>query len=386
MDRYDYIIAGAGCAGLSLLVHLIHSGAHKGKKILLVDRSPKTENDHTWCFWEQGEGMFESIVSKRWEQLVVHFEGFSKELNILPYHYKMIRADDFYSYAFQLIAQEPAISIKYGEIDSIQTTQDHAEITLNGFTISASYIFSSIAITPLVKQPGKHYLLQHFKGWVVESATHRFNPDVATLMDFRVPQTAGSTFVYVLPLTATRAMVEATIFSKTLLPTAAYEVMLKDYLSNYFPDIEYSITAEEYGVIPMTNHDFPVSEGRIIYLGTAGGKTKASTGYTFQPVQLHSAKLAASLLAYGHPYLTEKKSAARFRFYDRILLHLLANNSLPGNQIFKRLFERNSLQSIFRFLDDSTLLTEEIKLTFTLQKIEFIKAAFAEFSNFRRSN
>ena len=55
--QYDYIIAGAGCAGLSLAVHMIHSGKFSDKKILIVDKDDKQKNDRTWCFWEKEPGL-----------------------------------------------------------------------------------------------------------------------------------------------------------------------------------------------------------------------------------------------------------------------------------------------------------------------------------------
>ena len=39
--QYDYIIAGAGCAGLSLAMHIIHSGKLQDKKVLIIDQNPK---------------------------------------------------------------------------------------------------------------------------------------------------------------------------------------------------------------------------------------------------------------------------------------------------------------------------------------------------------
>jgi len=63
-EKYDYIITGAGCAGLSLAMHMIHSGRFSDKKVLLVDKDPKRANDRTWCFWEKEEGLFQSIVYK----------------------------------------------------------------------------------------------------------------------------------------------------------------------------------------------------------------------------------------------------------------------------------------------------------------------------------
>lgn len=378
MARYDYIIAGAGCAGLSLLVHLIQSGRFQDKKILLVDRSPKAANDHTWCFWETSPGLFEQVVSKAWDQLAVHFPGSSKKLLIAPYRYKMIRADDFYKYCFGLIEQQPNITVRFGAIEGMHSDEHSASINLAGERIEADYIFSSIAPALLKEQSGGHYLLQHFKGRMIETSVPAFDPSTATFMDFRVPQTAGTSFIYMLPLTECKAMIEATVFSKDLLAAADYNAMMDDYLAANLPGLEYTLLEEENGVIPMSTHRYPATDGRIVFIGTEGGKTKASTGYTFKPIQDHAAQLTAGLLKNGHPYMRERKSAARFRFYDRILLHLLSNKILNGDQIFKRLFDRNAPQKIFRFLDNATSIKEELRLTMTLQKPVFLNAAFRE--------
>ena len=58
-----------GCAGLSLAVHLIQSGKFSDKKILLIDKESKIQNDRTWCFWENENGLFQNIVYKSWEKV-----------------------------------------------------------------------------------------------------------------------------------------------------------------------------------------------------------------------------------------------------------------------------------------------------------------------------
>ena len=47
---YDYIIAGAGGAGLSLLHYLLDSPILSNKQILVIDQSLNKTNDRTWCF------------------------------------------------------------------------------------------------------------------------------------------------------------------------------------------------------------------------------------------------------------------------------------------------------------------------------------------------
>ena len=46
-------------------MRMIKSGKFSDKKILLIDKEPKTKNDRTWCFWEKGNGFFENIVAKK---------------------------------------------------------------------------------------------------------------------------------------------------------------------------------------------------------------------------------------------------------------------------------------------------------------------------------
>ncbi len=83
---YDYIIVGAGAAGLSLAYHLVQVGL-RDKQILLLERAPKTTNDRTWSFWEVGEGPFEPVVFRRWDRVWFHGEGLSERLEIVPYAY-----------------------------------------------------------------------------------------------------------------------------------------------------------------------------------------------------------------------------------------------------------------------------------------------------------
>jgi len=117
-NNYDYIIAGAGCAGLSLVMRMISSGKFSEKKILLVDRHEKNINDRTWCFWEKGKGLFEPVVFKRWEQLWFHANGYSSLKQISPFEYKMIRGIDFYDHCFNIIRQQKNIELLTGNIES----------------------------------------------------------------------------------------------------------------------------------------------------------------------------------------------------------------------------------------------------------------------------
>ncbi|MDZ4794076.1 MAG: lycopene cyclase family protein [Bacteroidota bacterium] len=377
-DKYDYIIAGAGCAGLSLAVHLIQSGKFSDRKILIVDKDEKQKNDRTWCFWETSPGLFESVVYKQWGNAWFYGEDFSRLMDISPYQYKLIRGIDFYTYCLDLIRQQPNFEIRTGAIKEIQSSAGQSWVQIDEDKIFASYIFNSILFEkPLLKEKD-YYLLQHFKGWVIETEQPVFNPGEATLMDFRVNQQHGTTFVYVMPFSTTRALVEYTLFTEQLLAPAQYEEGLKEYITKFIGIDNYQVTEEEFGVIPMTNYKFPAANGGIINIGTAGGQTKASSGYTFRYIQKHVARLVENLIKRNNPFIPLPGGPARFKFYDSTLLHILKNKQLPGDKIFTRLFKKNKPQQVLRFLDNESSLADELRIISSLPTLPFLKAAIKQ--------
>lgn len=378
MKHFDYIISGSGAAGLSLLMRLMQHKTFSNKKILVVDKAPKNQNDHTWCFWEIPAGLFEPIVHHQWRRVHFFSPQFSAPIDLSPYRYKMIRAIDFYNYVLEQAQQHANISFEYGNIEAVGNEGDKALVVLDGNRYTASYVFNSVVFSQPAIPANKIYLLQHFKGYVIETNYAAFNPAEATLMDFRASQQHGTTFAYVLPVSSTKALVEYTLFSPALLEQQAYDNSLRDYISTHLNIGEYNITEQEFGVIPMTNMKFLKRIGNVINIGTAGGQTKASSGYTFQFIQKQTQQIVYDLLQYGHPKQESSIAEKRFKFYDTTLLNILHNKTLPGDRIFADMFQKNPIDRVLRFLDNESTLEDEINLMATLPKGVFMKAAFQE--------
>ena len=356
--HYDYIIAGTGCAGLSLAVHLTQSGKFSDKKILLVDEAPKTANDRTWCFWEKEAGPFESIVYRQWEQLWFFSDDFYKELSITPYRYKMIRGIDFYTYCYAKIKRHPNVEFLYGKVESV-FSEAKTGVVVDGKTIVCEYVFNSILLEKPGLKPGQHWLLQHFKGWTIQTKEPTFDHSVATLMDFRISQKNGTAFCYLLPFSSQEALIEYTLFTPDLLDDEAYNEGLNDYIENILHLKDYTISDSEFGVIPMTNYPFPTHRNNIINIGTAGGQTKGSSGYTFYFIQKHSQAIVENLMKKNNPLI--KTASPKFAFYDSVLLHILQHNTLPGKEIFSTLFEKNKAQNVLTFLNNESSLLARLR-------------------------
>lgn len=374
LSHYDFIIAGGGASGLSLLLHLLKSPLGS-KSILVVDKSAKNKNDRTWCFWDTDRNPFPELVHHQWDVVTFHSQTLSKQLDLRPYHYKMIRGIDFYQHAQQLASQYENVHFLQAEIEKIEDRSDQAILYANDHVFHAQWIFNSLRDPgERKKAKGHNYLLQHFKGWVIRTPTPFFDPEQATLMDFRVEQHGDCRFMYVLPTDPQTALVEYTLFSAELLPEEAYEQALISYLKDFYKLDDYTIEHEEFGIIPMTDMPYPFAGGnRVVNIGTAGGQTKPSTGYTFMRIQEDSREIVEKLQAGKSPHRKPSSWQQRFLIYDSTLLNVMTDGRLPAWDIFTHLFRNNPPQRVFKFLDEHTHLWEEIKVANSVPTLTFLK-------------
>jgi lycopene beta-cyclase len=241
-------------------------------------------------------------------------------------------------------------------------------------SFDGEYIFNSTNLFyPEINT--ENSLLQHFLGWKIKVKKPVFNPKEATLMDFTLDQKHGTTFMYMLPTTPLEALVEYTLFSPEVLEREEYEVELRKYIGEKLEIDSFEITHEEFGIIPMSLARFDRSVGaekRIINLGTAGGFTKASTGYTFYFVQKHLDNLLASLKKGKSPALTKTFQDRKYDWYDRTLLDVLLNKKVGGREIFAQLFKNIPPESVLAFLANESTAWEEFRIRHGVPLTAFI--------------
>ncbi len=376
--NYDIIIAGAGCAGLSLLHSILQSPLLSQKSILVLDKTFEKSNDRTWCFWETHPSVFESLVCKKWESISIHKNEFTKQLSTHPFEYKMIQGVDFYNHILQFAKGFSNVHWKEANIHAIEVEEGIGEVHWATGKAKAQLVFSSILPMETLYAMSQSsiqvpFLWQHFKGRLIEFSTPLLDANEARLMDFNVDQKSDTGFMYVLPLTDRQALVEYTLFSPSILNPLEYDKEIDNYLNVHFPQQQYQVLHEEVGAIPMTMQRFDKTSAPIYVIGTLGNAVKASTGYAFKFIQNQVAQIVKALES-GKAIQTEVHNT-RHQFYDAVLLYILQNKLMEGSEIFKLIFEKNKAATIFKFLSNTSTIWEDIQIMRSLPTRIFLPAA-----------
>ncbi|MQP25117.1 lycopene cyclase [Flavobacterium sp. LMO8] len=379
MQHYHYIFTGSGLSALMTVYEMLLSGKFDDKSILLIDENTKKVNDRTWCFWDENN-LFDEIVSKKWNQAVFANNKFNKVLELKPYQYKKINGLDFYELVFKKISEHKNIHFLNEKVVDFTELGNHCIVKTKEETFTCNKIFNSIYNPEVVTAQNKFPLIQqHFIGWFIKSKEAVFTPNCATFMDFSVEQKGNTRFMYVLPTSSTEALLEYTLFSKDLLLKEEYEAEIKKYIEN-LGITEYEIIEKEQGNIPMTCYPFwKHNTMNIINIGSAGGWTKASTGYTFK----NASKKSKSLVQFLEKSISTSLDMTDFRkfhkkdkfwLYDLLLLDILSSKNELGSKIFSSMFKKGNSNVIFKFLDEETSIWEDLQVIWKCPKALFIRA------------
>lgn len=371
--KYDIIIAGGGMSGLSLAWYLA-KGGYSGK-VLVVDSTFAPINEKTWCFWTKEIPPFKQIIYRTWNKAFFSALDLNTFLYLKDYSYHSIRSCDFKELVLTELKQHSNFDLLEENILDITSNSSKAVLlTKNSDSYLANYIFQSV-FKPNWRKP-KYPLIQHFLGFEIKTDHDIFDPATFTIMDFDNSFKKGLAFMYVLPFSHNDALLEFTVFSESVLDKEVYEQKIESYMMDKFGlhNSEYSIKRTEYGEIPMQDLDYqPTYEQNIINLGTMGGLTKPSTGYTFLRTQDYTKKLAQSIISGQEPILPTR-SKFRYRYYDQLLLHILSNSTDESLRVFHDLFKNNGFDEILSFLSEESSFTQDLKIMSSVPSLPFFKA------------
>ena len=382
-ERYRYAILGAGCAGLSLCHYLLERGVEA--PILILDRKEAFADDRTWCFWDVEETPFSGRAVRRWNPWSVRAEGREVVHTSGRYPYLCLTGADFYEDALGKISSHGDVTVRLGEeVRSVKELDDGVLVVTSAGSYLAGRVFDGRGLPPdsaarKEARGGGAWISQQFLGLRLRARRPVFDPDTCTLMDFSVDQSRGLRFAYVLPFDEHEALVENVYLTRTGAPPEAHRAELSGYLRDRYglSGADYDVDGEERGEISMTAHRFPRRIGaRTHAIGTLGGETRPSTGYTFLRVQRYCRALAQSLTDAAadpgrvHPW--------RYGPLDRVFLRLLRERPEGCPGIYARMFAGTPPDPLVRFLTEGSSLVDDARLIGALPKLPFLRLAAAE--------
>ncbi|TDB81207.1 lycopene cyclase family protein [Micromonospora sp. KC721] len=378
VEIVDLALVGGGGAGC-LVLDALDRQHLTGLRIAVVDPVRKQGQDRTWAFWGVPDADVAPLLSATWRQVEVTTPQRRRVLDLAPLRYAMLRSAPLYARAAEAERRLGVIrfTAAAGTLDDDGTGVTVRD-TDGRALVRARWVLDSRPAPP--RRRGRTTWWQHFRGWWVESAVPVFDPDRAVLMDFRTPQPArGVSFGYVLPVSDRYALVEYTEFAPALIDDAAYDAALRDYTGRLGVDLTRSMVREvEQGMIPMT--DAPFSRrpsARVVRLGTAGGATRPSTGFTFSAMRRQAAQVAGALAA-GRPPVPRPAYPGRHRWMDGVALRALDTGAVGGPEFFGRLFDRNPPRRVLRFLDGDTRPVEDLAVMASSPLLPMTSAAVGD--------
>ena len=354
MKEFDYIIIGGGCAGLSLAYELDLHSKLKDKTLAIVEHRDEYKRDKTWSFWKVSPHNFEDCTIKSWDNFTINIPSHLKHVDCKNMPYQTIDSGLFYQKIIDKIKQNNNIYF-FKNINEVNTEN--------------SFIFNSVGD----KIDNKSSLWQHFSGIEIETSKDFFDEKIFNLMDFDCDQKNSVHFFYTLPFSKTKALIETTWISD-LNNTSLndYDIQLKDYIEDKLKIKNYKINYKETGAIPLF-HPNNIKKLNQIEIGTAGGMTRLSTGYTFLNIQEQSKYIRKNIENIKDTKIFSIKR--KYEFLDNIFLKVLKKNPERMAQIFYKMFN-SSPNTVINFLSNKSNILEDISIISKMPKWVFLKQLF----------
>ena len=354
MKEFNYIIIGGGCAGLSLAYELQINRKLENKSLAIIEPRSNYKRDKTWSFWKVYDHSFNDCVIKNWNSFTINSSSKSRELKTENFPYQSIDSGLFYKKINDELSKN--INIKFFK-------------NINEISINNSFIFNSVVESNLDKSK----IWQHFQGVEIETEKNIFDDTVINLMDFNCEQRNNVHFFYTLPFTQKKALIETTWLSNLEDNSLTdYDDQIENYIKLNLGIKKYKINYKEKGAIPLFYPSY-IKENKKINIGSAGGMTRLSTGYTFLNIQEHSKYISKNIenIEKAKVYTIKKK----YEFLDNVFLKVLKKYPKKMPNIFFKMFIGSS-NTVIKFLSNKSNVFEDFLIILKMPKWIFIKALF----------
>ena len=354
MKEFDYIIIGGGCAGLSLAYELETHNKLKDKNLAIIEPRDEYKRDKTWSFWKVFPHNYEDCVKKSWDNFTINSPNETKYVECQATPYQTIDSGLFYNKILSKLRLNKNIFF-FKNINEINNTN--------------SIIFNSV---PQIDNQKKN-LWQHFCGVEIETDKEFFDDKIFNLMDFACDQRNNVHFFYTLPFAKNKALVETTWISQIDNDNLKdYDQQIDDYLINHLNIRNCKINYKEVGAIPLFRQK-NIKKLNEINIGSLGGMTRLSTGYTFLNIQEQSKYIRENIENINNIKLFQ--ISKKYDFLDKIFLRVLKKNSSQMGDIFYKMFN-SSPSTVINFLSNKSSLFEDLEIISKMPKWMFIRQIF----------
>ena len=360
MKIYKAAIIGLGPSGLA--VNKILYG-DTSNEIIAFENEDINNRDNFFGFWlTDWMKPFENIIEKKWYNWTIGNKNSDVTHTSIDKPYCVISFKTWKQYCLET---KNRLEIKNKQVVRYFSEQNFFKIiTADRKEYYAEKIYDSRSL-----KDKKGELLQHFFGVNITVADNTFNEKKITLMDFTEENNILH-FIYILPFSHNKALVESTVFSKEVFHSSWYRGKINEYLKRKNIN-NFNEESSEKGVIPMFFAEEKRSTNTNIFnIGIRGGACKPSTGYAFSFLvkQIQLLKNSNKNYVNTHKFLERKM--------DKIFINFLKNNSEDGQSFIKLASNLNGNEFQSFMMGESNILTK-LKIIKSMPKIPFIKALFS---------
>jgi len=380
-----FVVVGAGLSGLILAWRCLSSNPNVS--VIIIDSNHIIGGDHTWSFnindiESSLHEWIEPFIAHTWEKYDVKFKGYSRRLNI-PYctgNSNSLRA-----------CVEPFI--KSGRLKLILDTEviklTSFDVTiLSGEKLTGDYIFDARGFT---FDDNIKLGIQKFYGKTIETVKPH-NLKYPIIMDATVAQNDGYRFIYCLPFSKNKILIEDTYYSDGLnFDQDKYNKRIDKYIeANDWT--EHKVIRVEKGILPITLAvDSKLIEKRglkynePIKIGMRGNFYHPVTGYSFPDSVRLASKISKTINSSDkNKRLNLDLEIRKYKLllyrrdrYFRLLNRLLFKASLPSKRhLVLQRFYTLSESLIKRFYEGDLHKKDKLRILIGKPPVPVLKALY----------
>jgi lycopene beta-cyclase len=313
------------------------------------------------------------LIRHRWEHWRFSGENFSTQQAAAGRQYCYVAAEDFFRQATATIATNSYLELWRGH--SVIKSESHR----NGFLITLADGSSLIAGQVIDTRPApatdeqQAKLWQIFYGYEIKTRHAVFDTNTVGLMEHLTGNATATQFFYILPFSATHALVELTHFARNRYAPAELIPALEHYLKQWG---DYSILRREQAALPMgLSREISSSLKDYHYAGTSAGAIRPATGYAFIRIQQWATRAAKALID-GRQLPHANTSSLAVSAMDSIFLRVLHDQPALGAQFFQALAEQVPGSAMVRFLMDEAGIADYWHIIRALPALRFLMYSF----------